>query len=77
MLRQFTLNKPTQIDASDVQWLVSYADAPQMLLPMPTGTMICDDELDSEGRAIRFRGSSDWAPPRKQWIFTVRPFIHR
>ncbi|VDM42116.1 unnamed protein product [Toxocara canis] len=72
LLRHFSSMRSTEM-ASDIQWLVSYADAPQMLLPMPTSTAVYEEELDSEGRPIRLRGSTDWAPPRKQWIFTLHP----
>ncbi|VDN23724.1 unnamed protein product [Gongylonema pulchrum] len=72
LLRHFAaLRKPRS--ASDIQWLVSYAQAPQMLLPMPDDIAVYFDELDRNGRPIFFRGSDDWAPPRKQWIFQLHP----
>uniref|UniRef100_A0A914ZDG3 Rubicon Homology domain-containing protein n=2 Tax=Parascaris univalens TaxID=6257 RepID=A0A914ZDG3_PARUN len=72
LLRHFSSMRPTEM-ASDIEWLVSFADAPQMLLPMPSDTTVYEDEVDAEGRPILFRGSSNWAPPRKQWIFTLHP----
>lgn len=72
LLRHFSAVRPPEM-AENIRWLVSFADAPQMLLPMPDGITICADELDEEGRPIRLRGSSSWAPPRKQWIFTLHP----
>uniref|UniRef100_A0A915PV34 Rubicon Homology domain-containing protein n=1 Tax=Setaria digitata TaxID=48799 RepID=A0A915PV34_9BILA len=72
LLKQFsTTYKPRS--AADIQWLVSYAQAPQKLLPMPDDIAVFFDEVDNNGRPIFFRGSENWAPPRKQWIFRLHP----
>ncbi|VDK67793.1 unnamed protein product [Litomosoides sigmodontis] len=61
--------------AADIQWLVSYTQAPQKLLPMPNDIAVFFDEVGDDGRPIFFRGSENWAPPRKQWIFRLHPEI--
>ncbi|OZC06558.1 hypothetical protein X798_06456 [Onchocerca flexuosa] len=72
LFKQFSMAyKPRS--AADIQWLVSYAQAPQRLLPMPNDIAIFFDELGNDGRPIFFRGSENWAPPRKQWIFRLHP----
>ncbi|VDM93707.1 unnamed protein product, partial [Onchocerca ochengi] len=72
LFKQFSMAyKPRS--AADIQWLVSYAQAPQRLLPMPNDIAIFFDEIGNDGRPIFFRGSENWAPPRKQWIFRLHP----
>ncbi|VIO89241.1 Uncharacterized protein BM_BM6875 [Brugia malayi] len=72
LFKQFsTAYKPRS--AADIQWLVSYAQAPQRLLPMPNDIAVFFDEIGNDGRPIFFRGSENWAPPRKQWIFQLHP----
>ncbi|CAG9530405.1 unnamed protein product [Cercopithifilaria johnstoni] len=72
LFKQFsTAYKPRS--AADIQWLVSYAQAPQKLLPMPNDIAVFFDEVGNDGRPIFFRGSENWAPPRKQWIFRLHP----
>ncbi|KAL3991094.1 hypothetical protein ACH3XW_34475 [Acanthocheilonema viteae] len=72
LFKQFsTAYKPRS--AADIQWLVSYAQAPQRLLPMPSDIAVFFDEVGNDGRPIFFRGSENWAPPRKQWIFRLHP----
>uniref|UniRef100_A0A0R3RGE5 DUF4206 domain-containing protein n=1 Tax=Elaeophora elaphi TaxID=1147741 RepID=A0A0R3RGE5_9BILA len=72
LFKQFsTAYKPRS--AADIQWLVSYAQAPQRLLPMPNDIAVFFDEVGNDGRPIFFRGSENWAPPRKQWIFRLHP----
>ncbi|KAM3727952.1 Run domain Beclin-1-interacting and cysteine-rich domain-containing protein [Dirofilaria immitis] len=72
LFKQFsTAYKPRS--AADIQWLVSYTQAPQRLLPMPNDIAIFFDEIGNDGRPIFFRGSENWAPPRKQWIFRLHP----
>uniref|UniRef100_A0A1I7VI37 Run domain Beclin-1 interacting and cystein-rich containing protein n=1 Tax=Loa loa TaxID=7209 RepID=A0A1I7VI37_LOALO len=72
LFKQFSMAyKPRS--AADIQWLVSYAQAPQKLLPMPDSIAVFFDEVGSDGRPIFFRGSENWAPPRKQWIFRLHP----
>lgn len=70
LLRQF---KEKQLPrASDLEWLVSEEDAPQELLPLPKSWPISPDDAElSAGTSLR--GTSDWAPPRAQVIFTVHP----
>ncbi|XP_061514146.1 run domain Beclin-1-interacting and cysteine-rich domain-containing protein [Anopheles gambiae] len=61
--------------ACDFLWLVSEQDAPQKLLPMPSGGVIDPDEQQQahEGAGTLIRGTQEWAPPRPQVIFTYRP----
>ncbi|VDN02282.1 unnamed protein product [Thelazia callipaeda] len=72
LLKQFSKSyKPRS--AADAQLLVSYAEAPQKLLPVPNDIIVFADELGDDGRPIFLRGSTNWAPPRKQWIFKLHP----
>ncbi|KAI8036167.1 uncharacterized protein LOC128260266 [Drosophila gunungcola] len=48
-----------------LKWLVSEQEAPQQLLPMPK-------QQDQEQASLT-RGTSSWAPPRQQIIFTEHP----
>uniref|UniRef100_A0A182PC13 DUF4206 domain-containing protein n=1 Tax=Anopheles epiroticus TaxID=199890 RepID=A0A182PC13_9DIPT len=63
--------------ACDFLWLVSEQDAPQKLLPVPSGSVIDPDDSqpahphDAHGTLIR--GTQEWAPPRPQVIFTYKP----
>uniref|UniRef100_A0A182MEM6 Rubicon Homology domain-containing protein n=1 Tax=Anopheles culicifacies TaxID=139723 RepID=A0A182MEM6_9DIPT len=61
--------------AGDFLWLVSEQDAPQKLLPVPSGGVIDPDDTshphDTGGTLIR--GTQEWAPPRPQVIFTYQP----
>ncbi|VDN53234.1 unnamed protein product [Dracunculus medinensis] len=36
-----------------------------------------NDEVDNNGRVIHLRGFDDWAPPRKQWIFSLHAQCYR
>lgn len=57
--------------ASELQWLVSEKDAPQRLLPMPKSWPVSPDETEAEdATTISLRGTTEWAPPRPQIIFT-------
>lgn len=49
-----------------LKWLVSEQEAPQQLLPLPT------PKQDHEQASLT-RGTSSWAPPRQQIIFTEHP----
>lgn len=51
-------------------WLVNESQAPQQLLPLPDSYPINPDDTLSYNS---IRGSSVWAPPRQQIIFTVHP----
>lgn len=53
--------------ASELEWLVSEQDAPQELLPLPKSWPVSPDEYTP------LRGTSEWAPPRPQIIFTIHP----
>lgn len=57
--------------ASDLLWLVSEQEAPQRMLPMPDGWSVDPD--DNCSIATFTRGTRDWAPPRRQIIFTRHP----
>ncbi|XP_023704978.1 run domain Beclin-1-interacting and cysteine-rich domain-containing protein isoform X3 [Cryptotermes secundus] len=58
--------------ASDLEWLVSEQDAPQQLLPLPTSWPVSPDEAEDLDmhQATPLRGTTEWAPPRSQVIFT-------
>lgn len=57
--------------ASELQWLVSEKDAPQRLLPMPKSWPVSPDEAEIEdATTVSLRGTTEWAPPRPQIIFT-------
>lgn len=73
LLRQFSEKQLPR--ASDLQWLVSEQDAPQQLLPLPTSWPISPDEAEDADmrQATPLRGTTDWAPPRPQIIFTPHP----
>lgn len=58
--------------ASELQWLVSEKDAPQRLLPLPKSWPISPDEAENS-QSIPLRGTTEWAPPRPQIIFTPHP----
>lgn len=53
---------------SHLKWLVSEQEAPQKLLPLPMPKKDRDQEQSS-----LTRGTSSWAPPRQQIIFTEHP----
>uniref|UniRef100_A0A146LY27 Run domain Beclin-1 interacting and cystein-rich containing protein n=1 Tax=Lygus hesperus TaxID=30085 RepID=A0A146LY27_LYGHE len=55
--------------ASEMEWLVSEKEAPQQLLPLP-GSILADDDMND---STPLRGTSQWAPPRPQIIFTPHP----
>ncbi|GLH04088.1 Uncharacterized protein GBIM_09869 [Gryllus bimaculatus] len=73
LLRQFSDKQLPR--ASDLQWLVSEQDAPQQLLPLPTSWPVSPDEAEDADmrQATPLRGTTDWAPPRPQVIFTPHP----
>ncbi|CAL7940368.1 unnamed protein product [Xylocopa violacea] len=58
--------------ASELQWLVSEKDAPQTLLPLPKSWPISPDDAENS-RSVPLRGTTEWAPPRPQIIFTPHP----
>lgn len=58
--------------ASELQWLVSEQDAPQRLLPLPKSWPVSPDEAENL-QSIPLRGTTEWAPPRPQIIFTPHP----
>ncbi|KAH8355381.1 hypothetical protein KR084_000280 [Drosophila pseudotakahashii] len=53
-----------------LKWLVSEQEAPQQLLPLPM------PKQDHEQASLT-RGTSSWAPPRQQIIFTEHPAENR
>ncbi|XP_078381012.1 run domain Beclin-1-interacting and cysteine-rich domain-containing protein-like [Oculina patagonica] len=67
--------------ASELQWLVSFQDAPQCLLPLPQAVAVAPDDVQQveastqkpvskqDSLPCRIRGNSEWAPPRAQIIF--------
>ncbi|XP_052900642.1 run domain Beclin-1-interacting and cysteine-rich domain-containing protein-like [Anopheles moucheti] len=61
--------------ACDFLWLVSEQDAPQKLLPVPSGGVIDPDESSQHPHdtGTLIRGTQEWAPPRPQVIFTYQP----
>uniref|UniRef100_A0A182K5P9 DUF4206 domain-containing protein n=1 Tax=Anopheles christyi TaxID=43041 RepID=A0A182K5P9_9DIPT len=61
--------------ACDFLWLVSEQDAPQKLLPIPSGGVIDPDETHAHAHdaGTLIRGTQEWAPPRPQVIFTYKP----
>ncbi|XP_075214708.1 run domain Beclin-1-interacting and cysteine-rich domain-containing protein rubicon [Lycorma delicatula] len=73
LLRQFSDKHLPR--ASDLQWLVSEQDAPQQLLPLPKSWPVSPDEAEDQDmrQATSLRGTTDWAPPRPQIIFTAHP----
>lgn len=73
LLRQFSDKHLPR--ASDLQWLVSEQDAPQQLLPLPKSWPVSPDEAEDQDmrQATTLRGTTDWAPPRPQIIFTAHP----
>ncbi|XP_043511737.1 run domain Beclin-1-interacting and cysteine-rich domain-containing protein isoform X3 [Frieseomelitta varia] len=58
--------------ASELQWLVSEKDVPQRLLPLPKSWPINPDDTENS-QSIPLRGTTEWAPPRPQIIFTSHP----
>ncbi|XP_065203100.1 run domain Beclin-1-interacting and cysteine-rich domain-containing protein-like isoform X2 [Planococcus citri] len=72
LLRRF---KDNQLPAaSEIEWLVSEGDAPQKILPLPNHLLIGDDgDEQSLDKSTLLRGTSEWAPPRPQIIFTPHP----
>ncbi|XP_076671561.1 run domain Beclin-1-interacting and cysteine-rich domain-containing protein rubicon isoform X1 [Andrena cerasifolii] len=58
--------------ASELQWLVSEKDAPQRLLPLPKSWPVSPDEAENS-QSVSLRGTTEWAPPRPQIIFTPHP----
>ncbi|XP_078046287.1 run domain Beclin-1-interacting and cysteine-rich domain-containing protein rubicon isoform X1 [Augochlora pura] len=56
--------------ASELQWLVSKEDAPQGLLPLPKSWPVSPEETENS-QTISLRGTTEWAPPRPQIIFTT------
>uniref|UniRef100_A0A1I7ZG74 DUF4206 domain-containing protein n=1 Tax=Steinernema glaseri TaxID=37863 RepID=A0A1I7ZG74_9BILA len=66
------------VNPEDVNWLVSFADAPQKLLPLPptTDVVVSPDEIYTpDGKRILLRGTTSWAPPKKKFIFREPPFV--
>ncbi|XP_053678041.1 run domain Beclin-1-interacting and cysteine-rich domain-containing protein-like [Anopheles nili] len=59
--------------AGDFLWLVSEQDAPQKLLPVPSGGVVDPDDTQSPDAGTLIRGTQEWAPPRPQAIFTYKP----
>jgi len=57
-------------NVNNFSWLVNESQAPQQLLPLPDSYPINPDECFTFNT---IRGSSYWAPPRQQIIFTVHP----
>ncbi|MFH4973636.1 hypothetical protein AB6A40_000345 [Gnathostoma spinigerum] len=72
LLRRFSA-AACSIPDTDVQWLVSYAQAPQKLLPITREEVVTPEEYAANGKLVLLRGSNNWAPPRKQWIFILHP----
>ena len=74
LLRSAKVRENHLADASELMWLVTEQDAPQALLPMPKAwNSTSESDTDSLDKSMRLRGTSDWAPPRPQIIFTEHP----
>lgn len=58
--------------ASDLEWLISEEEVPQALLPLPKSWPVNPDESENEF-STPLRGTTEWAPPRPQIIFTMHP----
>lgn len=58
--------------ASELEWLISEEEVPQALLPLPKSWPINPDEGE-EIPVTPLRGTTEWAPPRPQIIFTLHP----
>lgn len=77
--RRYTTELP-----DGLQPMVSGEDVPQGLLPVPVVTFDdlrarredqpwCEVLPDQRGAGQRTRGNEEWAPPRRQIIFTIHP----
>jgi run domain Beclin-1 interacting cysteine-rich containing protein len=72
LLRNAKMKDVKLPDASELKWLVTERDAPQTLLPLPKNwNSASESETDSLDKSMRLRGTTDWAPPRPQIIFTI------
>ncbi|XP_025191827.1 run domain Beclin-1-interacting and cysteine-rich domain-containing protein [Melanaphis sacchari] len=74
LIRQISQKNNWPVNVN-VQWLISENDVPQQILPLPSSWPVnpyepTDDRSDASSR---LRGTSDWAPPRPQIIFTSHP----
>lgn len=74
LIRQISHKNNWPVDVN-VQWLISEKDAPQQILPLPSSWPVNphDHADDRPEASSRLRGTSDWAPPRPQIIFTSHP----
>uniref|UniRef100_A0A915EBQ2 Rubicon Homology domain-containing protein n=1 Tax=Ditylenchus dipsaci TaxID=166011 RepID=A0A915EBQ2_9BILA len=60
--------------AADLACVASYAEAPEKLIPIPNEIPISSEEFyNVDGKRIRLRGSTAWAPPKKKFIFDIQP----
>ncbi|GIY73287.1 run domain Beclin-1-interacting and cysteine-rich domain-containing protein [Caerostris extrusa] len=60
--------------ASELKWIVTEQEAPQMLLPLPNSWPISPDAIEEESR---LRGNFEWAPPRPQIILSILPSLKK
>ncbi|CAH1733236.1 unnamed protein product [Aphis gossypii] len=74
LIRQISQKNNWPVDVN-VQWLISENDVPQRILPLPSSWPVNPHESTDERSeaSSRLRGTSDWAPPRPQIIFTSHP----
>ncbi|VVC29738.1 Hypothetical protein CINCED_3A006999 [Cinara cedri] len=72
LIRHIT-NKNNWLVDVNVQWLISEADAPQQILPLPSSWPVNPKEPEDLKGSSKLRGTNDWAPPRPQIIFTCHP----
>ncbi|GIX85184.1 run domain Beclin-1-interacting and cysteine-rich domain-containing protein [Caerostris darwini] len=62
--------------ASELKWIVTEQEAPQMLLPLPNSWPISPDAIEEESK-LRLRGNFEWAPPRPQIILSILPSLKK
>jgi run domain Beclin-1 interacting cysteine-rich containing protein len=75
LLRRFSLVNDSEVQKARTNWIIAEDsnDVPQKLLPMPTSIPISPDQVEEEmvKSTVKLRGTFDWAPPRKQIIFSI------
>ncbi|XP_050438245.1 run domain Beclin-1-interacting and cysteine-rich domain-containing protein isoform X2 [Adelges cooleyi] len=70
LIRQFN-HKNTPTDCN-IQWLISENEVAQKILPLPSSWPVNPYEPE-DLKTSSLRGTSYWAPPRPQIIFTAHP----
>lgn len=77
LLRRFSLVNEAEMQKVRTNWIIAEdcSEVPQKLLPVPTSTPISPDQMEEEMTkslsCVKLRGNLDWAPPRKQIIFSM------